>query len=159
LVILALAGCTAVTPAPGTSPPAVAAVSPSSAPGGCGTTSILFGGQPDWTASAGAPAGPYVLSHEGNLVGVLFGYPLRAGEPTNPANKILWIAREPRGGHDLQLTLRPLAGTAEPVTQSEPANSGPGEIYPSIVNVPAAGCYTVQAAWSGNVATLELPYQ
>jgi hypothetical protein len=41
---------------------------------------------------------------------------------------------------------------------TRPADSRPGEIYPSIVDVPAAGCWTVVAEWSGHRATLELAY-
>ena len=47
---------------------------------------------------------------------------------------------------------------SDPVTHAEPANSGPGQIYPSIVDAPAAGCWRVQASWNGNTATLELNY-
>jgi hypothetical protein len=101
----------------------------------------------------------HVMSHEGNLVGMLFSYPLQVPSPPGgPNNKILWIAREPRNGKDLRLTLRPEAGGAA-VTVTQPANSNPGEIYPSIVDVPTAGCWTVVAEWNGNRATLELPYQ
>ena len=77
---------------------------------------------------------------------------MRAGtDVTNPNNKILWIAREPRNGQPMKLTLRRTDGAGEVVTQQEP-----GEIYPSIVDVPSAGCWTVTAEWSGNRATLEL---
>jgi hypothetical protein len=99
------------------------------------------------------------MSREGNLAGVLFGENLAAPPRTNgPTNKILWISSVPRDGSTLTLTLTPPAGGA-PVTVTQPANSSPGEIYPSIVDVPSTGCWSVVAEWAGHRATLELPYQ
>ena len=162
VAVLSLAGCTPSPPAPPASAPAPSA---STAPvslaspiaGGCGDTPVWSGSPPEWTASAGLPSGSrFVLSHEENLVGVLFAFPLKAqSDPNGPNNKILWIAREPREGTSLQLTLRQDQGV---VTQREPANSGPGEIYPSIVDVTGPGCWAVTAEWAGHRATLELSY-
>jgi hypothetical protein len=167
---LFVVGCTGspagVTGSPSTGlPPAASAeatptpIPTSTVPGGCGETPLGVGALPAWTASAGAPGSlPSVRSHEGNLVGVVFGHPLRApAVSTGAQNKILWIVREARDGSDLVLTLRPRAG-GEPVTVREPPNSGPGEIYPSIVDVPAAGCWDVVAEWDGHRASLELSY-
>jgi hypothetical protein len=148
---------TASSPQAAAEPPAGA----SSAPGGCGKTPVWFGGMPPWTASANPPAGtPYALSREGNLVAVLFVQPLRAGENVNnPANKILWISREPRQGAELRLVLRRADGTGDPVETVEYADSSPGEIYPSLVDVPTPGCWSVTATWGPNTATLELAYE
>jgi hypothetical protein len=172
IVILALsllaAGCTASPgPEPSGSAPTTAAPTsaapeptPSAMPGGCGTTTIGLGDLPSWASSAGV-SGPSlsVRSHEGNLVGVIFGAPLTAPPRENgPSNKILWIVREPRNGSDLVLTLRKQTGS-DPITVREGSNSGPGEIYPSIVDVPAPGCWGVVAEWDGRRATLELNYQ
>lgn len=169
-LVLASAGCTGLagpdsraapaTSVAGAAPSVEPSVEPSVVPGGCGQTPLLSGAPPHWTGPASPPADlPYVVSREGNLVGVVFGHPLQA--PPRSAernNKILWIVREPRNGSDLRLTLS-LAGRAgPPVTVSRPANSSPGEIYPSIVDVPAAGCWTVVAEWDGHRATLELAY-
>jgi hypothetical protein len=129
-------------------------------PGGCGSTPVLYGAYPDWIADAGLSAGMrYVMSHEGNLVGVLFANPLAAPPMPDPGphNKILWISKVPRDGNPLRLTLTP-SGGGRPVTVEQPANSSPGEIYPSIVDVPKAGCWTVSAEWGTNRATLELTY-
>jgi hypothetical protein len=139
---------------------AAAGPAPSVTPGGCGATPVLYGGYPDWIANAGLPAGMrYVVSHEGNLVGVLFADPLVAPPRPDPGphNKILWISKVPRNGDPLRLTLTP-SGDGQPVTAEEPANSSPGEIYPSIVDVPKAGCWMVDAEWGANRATLELTY-
>src|SRR5258708_26247298 len=51
---------------------------------------------PSWAASANPPRGvPSVLSPDGNVLAVVFANPLRAGARTDPANKILWIVRQP----------------------------------------------------------------
>jgi hypothetical protein len=114
---------------------------------------------PDWTATASPGPLAYALSHEANLVAGLFGYPLTVGRAASEGtNKILWIAREPREGQPLHLTIRRTDGTGPTVTAEEPANSRPGEIYPSIVDVPAPGCWRIVAEWAGHTATLELAY-
>jgi hypothetical protein len=167
LVVLSVLLLSACTPAPTRSPtPAATATAtttagPTAVPGGCGDTPLWTGAAPEWIASAGGGLGqlPFALSHEGNLYAGLFAQPLRAGtDVTNPSNKILWISREPRDGQSLRLTLRRTDGTGPVLTQEEPANSGPGEIYPSIVDVPTAGCWSVTADWAGHRATLELPW-
>jgi hypothetical protein len=162
---LLVAGCTATpdeggsTLSPGPASAVAAGPTASQLSSGCGTTPVRSGGIPGWGASAGVPNLPTVMAHEGNLVGAVFGYPLVApARETGAQNKVLWIVREPRDGSDLVLTLRP-AGGGDAVTVSEPAGSSPGEIYPSIVDVPAPGCWHVVAEWNGHRATLELSYQ
>jgi hypothetical protein len=146
-------------PAPTSVGPPAPTLTPSPMAGGCGSTPLGVGAFPDWTASAGVPGGVWLMSHEANMVGVVFGYPLVAPpRATGAQNKILWIAREPRNGSDLVLTLRPAAG-GDAVTVRETANSSPGEIYPSIVDVPTAGCWQAVAEWDGHRATFELSYQ
>jgi hypothetical protein len=140
------------------SPPAVTPSSGVEATGGCGGTPVRDKPPPGWAASANPPDLPLVTANEGNLIGSLFAGRLRAGHPENPSNKILWIVREPRQGASLRLTLRPVQGTAPEVALTRPADSGPGEIYPSIVDVPAPGCWRVTAEWNGNRATLDLLY-
>jgi hypothetical protein len=165
LVLSAVAACTAEPATTGAAPsaPATAAEPPegaSSAPGGCGKTPIWAGPMPSWTASASPGAINYALSHEGNLVAALFVQPLRAGaNVSNPSNKILWISKEPRQGAELRLVLRRTDGTGGPVETVESANSSPGEIYPSIVDAPTPGCWSVTATWGPNTATLELAYE
>jgi hypothetical protein len=124
---------------------------------GCGSTILYQGGSETWAAT-----GPKDLvqatSHDGNAVAFLFANPLRAGEPDNPANKILWVVKQPRGASDLVITGHPVDADAPTVSQSEPPDSSPGEIYPSIVNVPSPGCWSFTLEWNGNTDTIELPY-
>ena len=132
---------------------------------GCGVTKIAHGAVPAWTAPAFAesssriPPWPHAVSERGNVVAIVFGYPLRAGQPTNPANKVLWIMRLPRNGSPLTIKARPLHANAPLVTIVEPADSSPGEIYPSYVNVPSAGCWRLSLRWAGHTDSIDLPYR
>jgi len=163
-VTLVAAGCTGDDRPPGAAPappPSTGQPVPTgSSPPGCGQTPVRVGGLPAWTAPAGPPASlPYVVSAEGNLVGVLFGAPLQApAATTGRTNKILWIVREARGGQPLMLTAHRIDGPGSEVATTEEADSSPGEIYPSIVDVPVPGCWHVTARWNGNTATVDLQY-
>jgi len=132
-------------------------------PGGCGATQVYQGATPTWLeAAAGhnAPHGlPFVVADPPLAAGFLFGAPLRAGHPTNPTNKVLWVVRTPRAGLPLQIEGQPLGATTPTVHLTEPANSGPGEIYPSIVDVPSAGCWQFTLGWGSARATVQLLYE
>jgi hypothetical protein len=127
---------------------------------GCGSTPILRGALPAWTTSAGPPGDvPYVVSADGNVVGILYGYPFRAGTPTGRVSKVLWVVREPRGGSPLKIEGHPV-GAASPTGHAEvPADAGPGEIYASVVDMPVPGCWHLTLTWNGNTAAVDLPYR
>jgi hypothetical protein len=130
--------------------------------GGCGATVAYRGAIPAWLDEAtgdNAPDGlPYVVAAPATAAGFIFGYPLRAGHPTNPRNKILWVVRTPRDGASLQITVRPVASAAPVLHEEVPANSGPGEIYPDGVDVPTAGCWHFALRWRTGHAELDLRY-
>jgi hypothetical protein len=127
--------------------------------GGCSATRLLLGASPAWTRSARPPSIRYALSDAGQAAAYLFGYPLRAGSPRNPDDKILWVMRRRRDGQPLRLTGR-LLKPASPrmVSSTWPADSGPGEIYPSIVNVPVPGCWRFTLKWNGHRDSVDLRY-
>jgi hypothetical protein len=156
--LLALSfGCTS-----GTAKPAALASAPP-VPASCTSTVTGKGGTPPvWVESAGGhnnPTGlPFIVDNSNTVAGFIFGYPLRAGHPENPANKILWVVRLPRGGSDLRISAHPLGAATPMVTVVQAADSGPGEIYPSIVDVPTAGCWVLDLAWGPHRAALALPY-
>jgi hypothetical protein len=80
--------------------------------GGCGLTPVRQGGMPLWVLEAGAPSYlPYVVAASQRVVAVIFSYPLRAGHPTDPANKILWVARQPGTASLLQIDGHPVEAT------------------------------------------------
>lgn len=122
----------------------------------CASSKVSTTAQPAWTLSAGSLGAPIAVSDQNNAAAFHFGS-LRAGHPTNPTNKILWVVREPRNGQTLHVAA--VDGSTTPtVTYTFPANSSPGEIYPSIVDVPASGCWRFSLQWNGHHADLSLPY-
>ncbi|MGH7870469.1 MAG: hypothetical protein ACREP9_23195 [Candidatus Dormibacteraceae bacterium] len=168
-IVLIAAGCSAGGSEPSRASPSGQAISVSPPPdaaivqGGCGATPVYKGYEPAWLDQAGAhnnPSGlPYVLAVDETAAGFIFGYPLRAGHPTNPSNKILWVVRLPRNGSSLAISGQLSGADAASVHESEPANSGPGEIYPSIVDVPQSGCWRFDLLWAGHHAAAYLQYQ
>ena len=74
------------------------------------------------------------------------------------SNKILWVVGVQRTG-DLEIDGVPLGKTGPVVHYSFPANSSPGEIYPSGVDVPEAGCWAFTLRFAGQTAQIELAYR
>jgi hypothetical protein len=157
------ASCTSL-PGPQKSPQtATPASHATKLPGGCQGTQVLRGSPPAWlvqaAGAAAAPRGlPYVISSDELAGGFIFGYPLRAGHPDDRANKILWAVRNPRERHPLVLTGQPLDNSGPPVEVTQPSNSSPGEIYPSIVDVPSPGCWRFELRWGNNRTEVSLDY-
>jgi hypothetical protein len=117
---------------------------------------------PSWLDDAGAhnnPDGvPYVVGVPPHAAGFIFGYPLRAGHPQDPTNKILWVV-DARNGSSLEIRGHPLGAATPSIVMTDDPNSSPGEIYPSIVDVPKAGCWHLELFWSGNKASVDLVYK
>lgn len=166
LVAAMLAGCSSAAtsatppkPSPSAQPSAQAA---QVLPGGCGSTKLLLGGIPAWVDEAGAhnnPSGlPYVLASPTNAAGFIFGNPLTASRRQGPANKILWVVGVPRKGSALEITGHPIDAPTPAVHVTQPANSSPGEIYPTDIDVPKAGCWHFELAWAGNQTSVDLLY-
>src|SRR5437762_1414503 len=64
-------------------------------PGGCAQSAVNKGGMPSWLLNAGSPRDlPYALAVPPVAAGVIFGYPLRSGQPVDPSNKVLWVDRK-----------------------------------------------------------------
>ncbi len=126
--------------------------------GGCGMTPLYRSPTPSWAASAGIRGvNRLARSEHGDALAVLFS-PLNAGRPTNPANKILWVVRLPRDGSALTIRAHPVDSSSPEVTLREPANAGPGEIYPSIVDMPGAGCWHLELLWNHHSDAIDLRY-
>src|SRR5438094_4227393 len=158
LLLIACSGQATARPTPSSTPTATLTAGAA----GCGSTAVLRGGIPDWLGTAGGNNNPtflrYVIGHPALVAGFLFGDPLRAGHPENPSNKVLWVVRMPRDGSPLVVDGHPLGGTEPQVHLTQPANSGPGEIYPSIVDVPSAGCWQFDLQWAHSHVQVELNY-
>jgi hypothetical protein len=127
----------------------------------CVPAAIHHGAPPAWTAAAWSDSSPgfrvpYSLA-SGDAAGAFFFAPrLRAGHPENPSNKVLWIVRFPRDGHPLQITARLGRDPSRVVHASWPADSSPGEIYPSALDLPKPGCWELELAWGSHRASLDV---
>lgn len=128
----------------------------------CGSTQLFKGPTPAWigrATAANTPASlPFAVSDQGNAAGFLFGYPLTAPSRPNMNNKILWVVRTPRDGQPLVITARQASASGPVVRVQLPADSGPGEIYPSIIDVPTPGCWHFTLQWPHARATVDLLY-
>jgi hypothetical protein len=130
--------------------------------GGCGQTTVFGGPPPGWNASpagfGSTPQMPYVLGARDLIMGYLWATPLRAGHPDNPSNKILWYVRPPRSGQPLRVHAHPRGAREPAVSYEKPADSSPGEIYPSGIDVPQRGCWTLELSWGPNTDQVDLLY-
>jgi hypothetical protein len=152
--VLLLAGCTA------TDRPATPATrSPVSVATGCASR-VETGSLPDWADAGfhGDSRIPHVFGAQGEIVAVLFGYPLAQSPDGGRTNKILWVARPaptPSGATSpatLVITAT-LDGTDTRVTHE--VAGGPG---PSIIDMPRAGCWHLELRWSGRTDAMDLVY-
>jgi hypothetical protein len=153
-ILVGGAACTGKTARLGSSSTVGASTRPATT--GCGQAQTA--GAPSWVGTSGPKGLPFVLGQGGDALGYLFANPLRAGHPTDPANKILWVVRFPRDRQPLQLAAQPVGASGPAVSYSEPADSGPGEIYPSIIDVPTARCWHFVLTWAGHNDELDLRY-
>jgi hypothetical protein len=164
LVALACSGpagarqATLPTPSPTPSPTQQARTTSA----GCGQTPVQQGAVPAWLEEAAGHNVPrglsYVIATPDVAAGFLFANPLRAGHPENPSNKILWVVRTPRQGAALQIDAHPLDAQQPTVHEAQPANSGPGEIYPDGVDVPSPGRWHLTLRWATGRAEVDLEY-
>ncbi|HET6529888.1 MAG TPA: hypothetical protein VFH03_04625, partial [Actinoplanes sp.] len=118
---------------------------------------VSTGPRPEWARAGFSDDGsgiPHVMSRGGDILGVLFGGELNAPPAAGRNNKILWVARVPgRPGESLEITaIRD--GTSEPVRRTVAGRPGP-----SIVDLPAAGCWRLALTWSGHTDTMDLVYR
>lgn len=152
LVLVACSGPThrKPTPTPHTPAPVPTAAA------GC-ANSVKTGVLPTWAQGGFTPptqAMPHVLGLSGNIVAILFGQPLRS--PPRPApglrNKILWVSRIGSAGGSLKIGAR-LDGSD--VVASRTVAGGPG---PSIIDLPGAGCWSLDLSWSGHQDRMSIPY-
>jgi hypothetical protein len=117
----------------------------------CGT--VDRGVLPEWARSGFSdpePRAPHVTARNSEITAILFGDPLSSPPDPQRGNKILWVARHTPPLGDLRITARQGERT---VTRVVPR--GPG---PSIVDLPAAGCWELRLRWSGHTDEMRLAY-
>jgi hypothetical protein len=163
LAIVAGAGCSgghASSPAKSPSGIAGSIASPAVGPAATGICSatITRRALPAWARSGFQPptvAMPYVMGARGSIVAILWADrdPLHAPPLANRANKVLWVSRlGVRPGAPLRIRAT-LNGTGRAATVD--LAQGPG---PSYVDLPAAGCWSLDLSWSGHHDQLALRY-
>jgi hypothetical protein len=106
---------------------------------------------PTWARAGFSPEGlhtPHVFGANGEIVGILF-VELRAHQPEGTNNKILWVAKNGLG--TLHITAQ-LEGSDTTATRT--VNLGP-----SIVDLPAAGCWQMTLTWPGHSDTIAFRYR
>jgi hypothetical protein len=114
------------------------------------------GSLPTWARGGFTPPTQkiaHVVGDSGDIAGVLFGDPLSSPRTGGGSNKILWVSRpQPSGSADLKIHAT-LAGTSTVADRT--VAGGPG---PSTLNLPKAGCWTLDLRWSGHSDTVRLEY-
>ena len=113
---------------------------------------------PVWARSGFHPADlamPHVMGAAGNIVAILWASRDALHSPPLPDrnNKILWVSKIPLVAPNLLVIKATLAGSTRTATVSVPG--GPG---PSIIDLPAPGCWTLHLSWSGYTDELKLRY-
>ena len=98
---------------------------------------------------------PHVMGEAGNIVAILWAShdALHSPPLQDRNNKILWVSRIPLAAPDPLVIEATLAGSTRTVTVSVPG--GPG---PSIIDLPAPGCWTLHLSWSAHTDELKLHY-
>jgi hypothetical protein len=92
-----------------------------------------------------------VYSDRGLMLAILFGSPLTAPPAADHGNKILWVAKVGAEGA-FSIDAR-LEGSDRRVQRE--IGPAPG---PSIVDLPAAGCWHVELRWGHYTDTISLRY-
>jgi hypothetical protein len=80
------------------------------------------------------------------MLAILFANPLSAPPATDHNNKILWVAHRQFDFGDMRIRAQRMRGTAligKPVARR--VRGGPG---PSIIDLPAAGCWRFTLTWT-----------
>ena len=113
---------------------------------------------PAWARAGFQPADqamPHVMGEAGDIVAILWAPRDALHSPSLPdrSNKILWVPRIPPVAPDPLVIKATLAGSTRTATVYVPG--GPG---PSIIDLPAPGCWTLYLSWSGHTDELKLRY-
>lgn len=163
LAVLTLAGCT--PSAPEARPPAHSQAGASglpspgppsrSADGGLCRSDYVPAVLPTWARIGFTPPTepmPYVLGDNGDIVAILWAEhdPLQVPPAADRNNKILWVSRVGAGAPNIRATLE---SSGQTVTRSVP--DGPG---PSIIDLPAPGCWSFDLTWGTGHDRIRLEY-
>lgn len=136
------------------------AASPSTVPAAAGACPAAISPRPlpAWARAGFHPQTqpmPYVMGAQGNIVAILWADhdPLHAPPLASTSNKILWVSRLNEQLASPLWIRATLNGTGRTATRE--VVGGPG---PSIINLPAAGCWSFNLSWGGHQDHLDLRY-
>jgi hypothetical protein len=122
---------------------------------------VSLGVIPAWARdgfSGSQPRMPHVVGRGGRIAALVFGYPLLSPPASNRANKILWVERRSATSPTaLWIHAQRMAGVLDvgsPTTRV--VKGGPG---PSIIDLPAAGCWRLTLHWAGRTDSLDVQYR
>jgi hypothetical protein len=122
---------------------------------------VSFGVLPTWARTGFSdprPRLPHVVGRDGSIAALVFGYPLLSPPSATRSNKILWVARvSPQSVSDLRISARRMErarAVGPPVRRV--VHGGPG---PSIIDLPAAGCWRLTLRWLDRSDSLDLVYR
>lgn len=113
---------------------------------------------PVWARAGFSPpdqAMAHVMGKAGDIVAILWASrdALHSPPLQSRNNKILWVSRVPFTAEGPLIIRATLAGSTREATAYVPG--GPG---PSIIDLPAPGCWTLHLSWSGHTDELQLRY-
>jgi hypothetical protein len=139
--------------------PAATADASSAAPALC-SPSVDNGVLPTWARGGFSDAKPriaHITGRAGSIMAIFFAQPLEAPPSKTHNNKILWVPRtDINTSTNLRIGAQRMLGThrvGQPVSRVVPG--GPG---PSIIDLPAAGCWRLALHWAGHSDTLDVRY-
>lgn len=112
---------------------------------------------PSWAAAYSSFNGDKVVSDQNRAVGVLFTPPLRSPKSEDNTNKILWVVDSSRNDQPLRISGRQV-GTSKSFRVTQAANAEPGNVYPTVVDAPDAGCWHLTLSWGASTDTIDLPF-
>ncbi|MDA0643014.1 MULTISPECIES: hypothetical protein [Nonomuraea] len=113
------------------------------------------GEPPSWARTGFTPGVEmhYASSSRGDMLAILFGYPLYSPPLPDRGNKILWRSRAPLvPSEPLRIEAR-LNGVGAPTRIT--VEGGPG---PSAVDLPSPGCWRLDLAWSSHTDSIDLEF-
>jgi hypothetical protein len=120
---------------------------------------VVDGVLPSWARAGFSESKPrmrYELGTDHEIAAILWADPLLAPPSATYTNKILWVSHVSTNGSPLLISAQRMNGS-QPVGQAlrRRVTGGPG---PSIINLPAAGCWRFNLRWSGHHDLLDVDY-
>jgi hypothetical protein len=140
--------------------PATAAAKSAGAPRPC-KSALRRGVLPRWARtgfSSPRPRLPHVVGRKRRIAALIFGDPLFSPPARRRSNKILWVSRlRVKPTSDLVIHAQRMRGARRiGAAVKRKVDGGPG---PSIIDLPAPGCWRLSLAWSGHRDKLDLRYR